>query len=89
MLVAPHLRDRVVDDRLELLLGQRLGHELLDHVELVLLGLRAFLVPGVAERLGRLDPLLSLALQNLELLPARSAPAAAPSRPSGGSTGSG
>ena len=37
MLVAPVLGDRVVDDRLELLLRERLGHELLEHVELVLL----------------------------------------------------
>ena len=62
------LGDHVVDDRLQLVLGDRLGHELLEHVELVLFLLGLLLPTAGAERLGRLEPLLALALQHLELL---------------------
>src|SRR4051794_37749166 len=61
-------RDRVVDDPLQLVLDQRLRHELLEDVELELLGLRLLLPAAFAERVGRLDSLLALALQDLQLL---------------------
>src|SRR5581483_10708556 len=63
-----HLGDHVVDDPLELLLGQRLGHELLEHCELRLLGQRLLLSPARAEGLRRLQPPLALALEHLQLL---------------------
>ena len=62
------LGDDVVDDVLDLVLGERLGHELLEDLELGLLLVGLLLAPGGAERLLRLDPLLPLALQHLELL---------------------
>ena len=62
------LCDRVVDDLLDLVLGERLGHELLEDRELALLGRRLLLAAAVAERLRRLDALLPLALEHLQLL---------------------
>src|SRR3954447_5997227 len=63
-----HLGDHVVDDLLELLLGERLGHELLEHLALVVLVLGLLLAPAGAKGVGCLDALLALALQHLELL---------------------
>src|SRR5581483_234763 len=63
-----HLGDCVVDDLLDLVLGERRRHELLEHCELALLGCRLHLAAAGAERLGGLDPALPLALQDLELL---------------------
>src|SRR6266571_4284852 len=48
-------RDHVVDDLLELLLGQGRGHELHEHGELPLFLLRLFVATAAAERLCRLD----------------------------------
>ena len=62
------LGDHVVDDLLELVLGELVGHELLDHSELELLAVRLLLAPRGVERLHRLDALLALALQYLERL---------------------
>src|ERR1044072_7872402 len=62
------LGDRVVDDLLELLLRERLGHELLEHGELALLALGLLLTAPGPECLGRLGALLPLALQHLQLL---------------------
>ena len=42
----PVLGDGIVDDALELLLRERLGHELLEHVELGLLAFRLRRAPG-------------------------------------------
>src|SRR5690242_2072229 len=64
----PHLGDDVVDDLVDLVLGQRLRHELLEHVELALLRGGLLLAPAGPECLGGLDPALPLALQHLELL---------------------
>src|SRR5262249_25109862 len=61
------LCDRVVDDPLELLFRERLGHELLENRELGLLLLRLLLATARAERLRRLPPPLALALQHLQL----------------------
>ena len=47
---------------------ERLGHELLEHRELALLCLRLLLAATGAERLGRLDAPLALALEHLQLL---------------------
>src|SRR5262249_26965376 len=58
----------VVDDLLELLLRELLGHELLEHLELVLLRVGLLLTPGRLVRVGGLRPALALALQHLELL---------------------
>src|SRR5918999_1529767 len=55
------LRDDVVDDLLDLLLGERLGHELLEHIELELLVLRLLFATARPERLGRLDAPFALA----------------------------
>src|SRR5262249_50103597 len=62
------LGDRVVDDRLELVLRQRLGHDPLEHVHLVLFLLG--LLPAARRTVGldRVQPVLALALQDLELL---------------------
>ena len=65
------LGDDVVDDLLELLLGERLRHELLEHLELVLLVLGLLLAPARAECLRRLDAPLPLALEHLQLLVVR------------------
>src|SRR5439155_20405384 len=62
------LGDRVVDDLLQLVLGERLRHELLEHRELSLLGRRLLLAAAAAEGLRRLDTALALALQHLQLL---------------------
>src|SRR5262249_5598017 len=62
------LCDRVVDDLLELVLGERRRHELLEDRELALLLLGLLLPAGGAERLGGLEPALALALEHLELL---------------------
>ena len=62
------LGDDVVDDLLDLVLGERLGHELLEDLELALLRLRLLLAAARAERLGRFEPLLPLALHDLQLL---------------------
>src|SRR6266404_2791162 len=64
----PDLRNRVVDDLLDLLLGERLRHELLEDRELALLGCRLLLPAAAAERVCCLDALLALALEHLELL---------------------
>src|SRR6266511_1364978 len=63
----PDLGDRVVHDLLQLGLGQRLGHELLEHVELILLRLGLLLAAAGSECLGRLEPPLALALEHLKL----------------------
>src|SRR5215469_4167683 len=63
----PHLGDDVVDDLLDLVLGERLRHELLEDVQLALFRLGLFFAPSGAERLGRLDAPLPLPLQNLQL----------------------
>src|SRR4051794_3283860 len=68
------LRDRVVDDVLDLVLAQRLGHELLEDVELVLLVLGLLLAPGRMVGVGGLEALLSLALEHLQLLVLRQRP---------------
>ena len=62
------LGDRVVDDLLELVLGERLGHELLEHLELGLLRSACSSRPPSRNASRRLDPPLALALQHLELL---------------------
>src|SRR5439155_14933727 len=62
------LGDDVVDDLFELLLGERLRHELLENLELVLLVLGALLPAARAEGLRSLDPPLALALEDLQLL---------------------
>src|SRR5919204_161781 len=62
------LGDRVVDDLLQLVLGERLGHELLQHGELLLLRGGPLLVAARTERLRCLDPLLLLTLEHLQLL---------------------
>src|SRR3954454_13321959 len=62
------LGDRVVDDPLEIVLGERLGHELLEHFELGLLRPGLFLAAGRAKGLGRFEPPLALALEDLQLL---------------------
>src|SRR3954471_15973425 len=62
------LGDRVVDDLLELVFGQRLRHELLEHRELALLRSRLLVAAAATESLGRLDAALPLALQHLQLL---------------------
>ena len=49
-------------------LGERLGHELLEDRELGLLRLRAVLPAAGAERLRRFDAALALALEHLQLL---------------------
>ena len=69
MLVRLVLGDRVVDDPLELFLGERLGHELLEHRELALL-LRRLLLAARASRNASAAsmPLLALALEHLQLL---------------------
>src|SRR6266508_921440 len=64
----PGLGDRVVDDSLELVLVNRLGHELLNDLELALF-FRGLLLPAApAERLRRFGPALALALENVQLL---------------------
>src|SRR5215216_921355 len=63
-----HLGDCVVDDLLELFLGQRRGHELLEHRELALLAFGPLVAAGLAERLRGLGSALPLPLQHLELL---------------------
>ena len=68
---------------------ERLGHELLEHVELVLLLLGLLLPAAGAKGLGRLEPLLALALQHLQLLVVGAGGAAAPSRRPEGWRGSG
>src|SRR4029077_4774840 len=56
------------DDPLQVFLGQRCGHELLENRKLTVL-LRGLLLPARgAKRLGRLDPALALTLEHLELL---------------------
>src|SRR5215212_3740339 len=62
------LGDRVVDDLLELVLAERLRHELGQHLELEALRVRLLLAPRGAKRLLGLGPALALALQHLELL---------------------
>ena len=62
------LGDDVVDDLVELVLGERLRHELLEHLELEVLLVGLLLAAGGLERLERLDALLPLALQDLQLL---------------------
>ena len=62
------LGDRVVDDLLELVLTERLGHELLEHLQLEVLRVRLLLAAGRAKGLLRLDALLALPLKHLELL---------------------
>ena len=64
----PHLGDDVVDDLVDLVLGERLRHELLEDRELALLGRGLLLAAACAERLGGLDAPLPLALQDLQLL---------------------
>ena len=63
-----HLCDRVVHDLLDLVLGERLRHELLEDLALSLLRLRLLLAAAGPERLGRLEPALPLAPEHLELL---------------------
>src|SRR5262245_60369397 len=62
------LGDRVVDDPFQLVLGERLGHELGEHRQLRLLGLGLRLPAASAERLDRLKPPLALTLEHLQLL---------------------
>src|SRR5439155_26174543 len=62
------LGDDVVDDLVDLVFGERLRHELLEDLELALLRRRLLLAAAGAERLGRLDPPLALALHDLQLL---------------------
>src|SRR5437667_248131 len=59
------LCDRVVDDLLELVLGERLGHELLEHRQLSLFSERLLLAATAPEGLRRLEPALALALEHL------------------------
>src|SRR6266487_4143102 len=59
------LCDRVVDDLLELVLGERLGHELLEHCQLSLFSKRLLLAATAPEGLRRLEPALALALEHL------------------------
>src|SRR6266487_4309516 len=59
------LCDRVVDDLLELVLGERLGHELLEHRQLSLFSKRLLLAATAPEGLRRLEPALALALEHL------------------------
>src|SRR3954464_6586755 len=60
----PDLRDRVVDDLLDLVLAERRRHELLEDRELALLGLGLLLAAPCTERFRRLDAALALALQH-------------------------
>ena len=62
------LGDHVVDDLVELVVGERVGHELLEHLELEVFLVRLLLAAGGLEGLERLDALLALALQHLQLL---------------------
>src|SRR3972149_1592909 len=62
------LGDDVVDDLLDLLFGERLGHGLLENLELLLLVFCLLLPPAGSERLGGLEPALALALEHLQLL---------------------
>src|SRR6266542_1850684 len=64
----PYLGDRVVHDLLDLVLGEWLGHELLEDRELALLGRGLLLAAAGTEGLGRLDAPLALALKHLQLL---------------------
>src|SRR6185295_11994704 len=69
----PHARradlgDHVVDDLLQLVLGEGFGHELLEHRQLTLLGVCLLLPASGAEGLGSLGPALALALKDLQLL---------------------
>src|SRR4051812_13847407 len=64
----PDLRDGVVDDLLDLILAEGLGHELLEDLELALLGRGLRLAAAGAEGVCRLDSPLALALQHLQLL---------------------
>src|SRR4029079_15528358 len=59
------LGDHVVHDLLELVLGELVGHELLDDVQLELLAVGLLLPAGCVERLHRLDALLALTRQHL------------------------
>src|SRR5437773_838353 len=59
------LCDRVVDDLLELVLGERLGHELLEHCQLSLFSKRLLLAATAPEGLRRVEPALALALEHL------------------------
>src|SRR6202011_1347350 len=64
----PDLRDRVVDDLLELFLGERCRHELLQHRELVLLAPRLLLSPRAAIGLRGFEPPFAFPLEHLQLL---------------------
>src|SRR5918992_404577 len=64
----PRLRDRVVDDPLELFLPERLGHEFLDDGQLSLLEVGPLVAPAAPEGLRGLSAPLALALQHLQLL---------------------
>ena len=58
------LRDRALDDRLEIVVGELRGQVALDQRGLALLGRGAVGVPGVVERLGGLAAALELAPQH-------------------------
>ena len=63
-----NLRDRVVDDLLEFVLGERRRHELLEDGQFLLFARRLLLAAAPAKGLRGLESALALALEHLQLL---------------------